>query len=44
MVQLTHLQRNNRFINPTHLYIPSVKSRALHLADSGLMAGWLAGR
>ena len=40
MVQWINLQRINRFVNSTRLYIYCEKSGALTLAKPGLMAGW----
>ena len=39
-----NLQRNNRFVSQTQLYISCEKSRGLHLAKPGLMVGSQAGR
>ena len=44
MVQWTNLNQNNVFVNPTLLPLLCEKSVAIHLAEPGLMAGWLAGR
>ena len=44
MAQLTNLQRIEKFVNGTRLYITCEKSGGLHLAEPGLTAGWLAGR
>ena len=43
MVQRMNLQRIEKFINGTRLYITCEKSGGLHLAEPGLTAGWLAG-
>ena len=43
MVQWMNLQRINRFVNPTLLYISFEKSGGLHIAELGLTAGRLAG-
>ena len=34
---------DQKICNPTRLNISFEKSRGLHLAEPGLMAGWLAG-
>ena len=44
MAQWTNLQRIEKFVNGTRLYITCEKSGGLHLAEPGLTAGWLAGR
>ena len=44
MAQWTDLQRIEKFVNGTRLYIICEKSGGLHLAEPGLMAGWLAVR
>ena len=44
MTQWMNLQRINRFVNPTPLYIFYEKSGSLHLAEPGLPAGKLSGR
>ena len=41
MAQWTNLQWIERFLNLTLLYIACGKSRGLHLAEAGLMAGRL---
>ena len=41
MVQRTDLQRIEKFVNGTQLYATCKKSAGLHLAEPGLMAGWL---
>ena len=43
MAQWTDLQRIEKFVNGMRLYIICEKSGGLHLAEPGLMAGWLAG-
>ena len=43
MAQWMNLQRMEKFVNGTRLYITCEKSRGLHLAEPGLTAGWLAG-
>ena len=43
MVQWINVFQNNSFINPTRLPLLCRNSRAIALAESGLMAGWLAG-
>ena len=43
MVQWTNVLWNNSFINPTRLPLLCRNSRAVALAEPGLMAGWLAG-
>ena len=42
MVQWMNLQRMEKFVNGTRLYITCEKSRGLHLAEPSLTAGWLA--
>ena len=42
MAQWMNLQRIEKFVNQTRLYITCEKSGGLHLAESGLMEGWLA--
>ena len=44
MVQWTNLQRIEKFVNQTQLYITWEKSGRLHLMEPGLAAGWLVGR
>ena len=44
MAQWTNLNQNNIFVNPTSLPLLCEKSGAIHLAELGLTAGWLAGR
>ena len=44
MVQWINVLRNNSFINLTQLPLLCTNSRAIALAEPGLMAGWLAGR
>ena len=44
MAQWTNLQRIEKFVNPTRLYITCGKSGGLHLAEPGVMAGRLAGQ
>ena len=44
MAQWMNLQRIEKFVNGTQLYITGEKSGGLHLAEPGLMAGWLAGQ
>ena len=44
MAQWIKLLRNNSFVNPTQLPLLCRNSRAIALAELGLMAGWLAGR
>ena len=41
MAQWVNRFRNNIFVNPLPLPLSCEISRALHLAQSGLMAGWL---
>ena len=43
MVQWINVFRNNSFVNPTRLPLLCRNSRAVALAEPGLMAGWLAG-
>ena len=43
MVQWVNRLRNNIFVNPVPLPLLCEISGALHLAQSGLTAGWLAG-
>ena len=43
MAQWVNHLRNNIFINPLPLPLLCEISRALHLAQPGLTAGWLAG-
>ena len=43
MAQWVNRLRNNIFINPPPLPLLCEISGALHLAQPGLMAGWLAG-
>ena len=42
MAQWINLQRIEKFVNGTRLYITCEKSKGLHLAELGLTAGWLA--
>ena len=42
MAQWMNLQRIEKFVNGTRLYITCEKSGGLHLAEPGLTAGWLA--
>ena len=42
MAQWMNLQQIEKFENLTRLYINCEKSEDLYLAESGLMAGWLA--
>ena len=44
MVQWVNRLRNNIFVNPPPLPLSCEISGALHLVQSGLTAGWLAGR
>ena len=44
MAQWMNLQRMEKFVNGTRLYITCEKSGGLHLAEPSLMASWLAGR
>ena len=44
MAQWVNRLRNNIFVNPPPLPLSCEISEALHLAQPGLMAGWLAGR
>ena len=44
MAQWVNHLRNNIFINPPPLPLSCEISGALHLAQPGLTAGWLAGR
>ena len=48
MAQWINVLRNNSFVNPTRLPLLCRNSRAVALAEPGLMAGclagWLAGR
>ena len=44
MVQWVNRLRNNIFVNPPPLPLSCKISGALHLAQPGLTAGWLAGR
>ena len=44
MVQWVNRLRNNIFVNPSPLPLLCKSSGALHLAQPGLTAGWLAGR
>ena len=39
---VTNLNQNNFFVNPTLLPLLCEKSGAIHLAEPGLTAGWLA--
>ena len=43
MVQWVNRLRNNIFVNPPPLPLSCEISGALHLAQPGLTAGWLAG-
>ena len=43
MMQWVNRLRNNIFVNPPPLPISCEISGALHLAQPGLTAGWLAG-
>ena len=42
MVQWINVLWNNSFVNPTQLPLLCRNSRAIALAEPGLMAGWLA--
>ena len=42
MAQWMNLQRMEKFVNGTQLYITCEKSGSLDLAESGLTAGWQA--
>ena len=44
MAQWVNRLRNNVFVNPPPLPLSCENSGALHLAQPGLTAGWLAGR
>ena len=44
IAQWVNLLRNNIFVNPPPLPLLCEISGALHLAQPGLTAGWLAGR
>ena len=44
MAQWINVLQNNSFVNPTRLPLLCRNSRAVALAESGLTAGWLAGR
>ena len=44
MAQWVNRLRNNIFVNPPPLPLSCEISGALHLAQPGLTAGWLAGR
>ena len=44
MAQWMNLQRIEKFINQTRLYITCEKFEGLHLVELGLTAGWLAVR
>ena len=44
MVQWVNRLQNNIFVNPPPLHLSCEISGALHLAQLGLTAGWLAGR
>ena len=44
MAQWVNRLRNNIFVNPPPLPLLCEISRALHLAQPGLTAGWQAGR
>ena len=44
MAQWVNRLRNNIFVNPPPLPLSCEIFGALHLAQLGLMAGWLAGR
>ena len=44
MAQWVNRLRNNIFVNPPPLPLLCEISGAQHLAQPGLMAGWLAGR
>ena len=44
MAQWVNRLRNNIFVNPPPLPLSCEISGALHLAQLGLTAGWLAGR
>ena len=41
MAQWTDLQRIKNFVNRTQQYATCEKSGGLHLAEPGIMAGWL---
>ena len=43
MVQWINVLQNNSFVNPMLLSLLCRNSRAVALAEPGLMAGWLAG-
>ena len=42
MAQWMNLQRIEKFVNGTRLYITCEKSGDLHLVEPGLMGDWLA--
>ena len=44
MAQWVNRLRNNIFVNPSLLPLLCEISGALHLAQPGLMVGWLVGR
>ena len=44
MVQWVNHLRNNIFVSPLPLPLSYDISKALHLAQPGLMVGWLAGK
>ena len=44
MAQWINVLQNNGFVNPTQLPLLRRNFRAVALAQSGLMAGWLASR
>ena len=43
MAQWINVFRNNSFVNPMRLPLLCRNSKAVALAEPGLMAGWLAG-
>ena len=43
MAQWINILRNNSFVNPTRLLLLFRNSKAVALAELGLMAGWLVG-
>ena len=43
MAQWINVLQNNSFVNPTRLSLLCRNSRALALAEPGVITGWLAG-
>ena len=44
MAQWTNVLWNNSFVNPTSLSLPCRNAGAIHLAQPGLTASWVASK